>query len=81
MLESTMPGFLKTDVYRYAKSNNMPVGPLKSFTYVGLLRIDMARLFVLPKSRKRILEQKKGSPEITKRRTVGLEFLALRNRK
>ena len=63
MLESTSPGFLQTDVYKYAKANNMPVEPLKPFTDAELLSIDMAQLIVLPKSEKRILEQKRDSPE------------------
>ena len=62
MLEHIKPCFLKTDVYKYAKANNLPVEPLKSFTDVELLRIDMAQLFALPKSPKRILEQKRNSP-------------------
>ena len=49
MLESTEQGFLKTDVYQYAKANNLPVDPLASFTDDEKLRLDMAQLFVLPK--------------------------------
>ena len=62
MLGPIYPGFLKTGFYKYAKSNNLPVEPLKSFAYVEILRLDMAQLSALPKSQKRILGQQRGSP-------------------
>ena len=62
MLGPIYPGFLKTGFYKYAKSNNLPVEPLKSFTDVELQRIDMPQLSFLPKSRKRIVEQNRDSP-------------------
>ena len=61
MLESSKPGFLKTDFYKYANANNLPVEPLKPFTDVELLRLDIAQLSILPKSQKRILEQTRDS--------------------
>ena len=63
MLESIKPGSLKTDVYKYAQANNLPLEPLKSFTDDELLRLDIVRLFVLPKSQKGVLEQKRDFPE------------------
>ena len=58
-LESTAPGFLKTDVYKYAKANNPPVEPLKSFTDVEILRLDICQLFVLPKSKTNLRTEKR----------------------
>ena len=52
ILKSTKPGCLKSDVYKYAKENKLPLEPLESFTDVELLGLDMGQLFVLPKSQK-----------------------------
>ena len=60
MLDLLSPGFLRKDVYKYAKTNNSPVETLQSFTDVELLRLKIAQLHVLPQSQKRILQQEKG---------------------
>ena len=70
-LESAAPGFLKTDVYKYAKAKNLPVEPLKPFTYVEILMLDMAQLFVLPKAKNGSPNRKETHREITKSSTVG----------
>ena len=78
-LELLIPGSLRKDVYKYAKTNNFPVWTLQSFTDVELLRIKIAQLYVLPQSQKRISQQDKGHRESMQRSTIGLKFFVLRN--
>ena len=58
-LELLSPGFLRKDVFKYAKANSLYTESLQSFADVELLRLKMAQLLVLPQSQKRILQKEK----------------------
>ena len=68
MLESIKPGVLKKDVYRHAQENKLPLAFLTSLTDTELLKLEAPQLYVLPRSRKRILESKEDSPTKYKQR-------------
>ena len=61
MLESPSPGFLKRDVLRYTKANNISTESLRTFPDVQLLRLKMAHVHVFPHSRRRISQMQKSS--------------------
>ena len=63
MLESTNPGILTMDIYRYARGDNLPLYFLESLTTTELLNLDISQRYARPKSRKRILERKREPPE------------------
>ena len=60
MLESISRGFLKKDFYSHAQENKIPIEFLTSLTDTELLKLAAVLLYVLLRSRKRILESKDG---------------------
>ena len=75
-LDRLSPGFLRKDVSKYAKANNLYTEALQSFTDVELLKLKVAQLYGLPEIRKRILQKRKRVTEKSlQRRTIGIEFL------
>ena len=79
MLESTKPGFLKKDVYRRARANNQPLDFPASLTDAELLNLEAARLYVVPRSRKRILESERLTRKVTKEAQLVSNFNSFEN--
>ena len=80
MLESIKPGFLKTGVYKYAQSNNLPLELLMSFTDVEIIGgryIPIVRL--TKKSDANLRTENRLAGGRTTRSTICLKFLVLRN--
>ena len=78
-IEVLSPGYLRKDVFKYAKTNNPAVETLQSFTDVELLKLKIAQLHVIPQSQRRILHQENGYRGSTQRNTIGLKFSVLRD--
>ena len=60
-LQAIEPGFLKKDVYKHAKENNLTTKCLTSSPDMKLLEVGAFQLHVLPRSQNRILDAKKYS--------------------
>ena len=80
-LELLSPGFLRKDVFKYAKSNNYPVESLQSLADVELLKLKMCQLYVLPQSQQIIIQQEKEPSKSMHTSTIGLKFYDLHDPK